>query len=107
MNNVQKFNGSVTPMFLPHNMEQPMVNKTQSSMKTQEADLSVFDVKELYDLAYTYEHTDEGKFKALLSEAVKLDVAYRRQLSAGRVYKDTIKEKQFKDAAMDKTSKAA
>lgn len=100
MNKTQKFNGTVIPMFLPNTMEQPMASKaqTQTMQQRQQAELSVFDVKELYDLAYAYEHTDEGKFKALLSEAVKLDMDYRRQLNAKMSYKDISKEKAFQNA---------
>lgn len=80
------FNGTVVPMFAPTQMEQPMANKTQNNAPATEnkaaeqAELSVFDVKELYDLAYTYK-TDEAKFKSIMSEAVKMDMQYRRQIA--------------------------
>lgn len=107
---MQKFNGSVVPMFLTKDMEQPMALKAQTqenSFQTQQAELSVFDVKELYDLAYTYETKDEGKFKALLSEALQLDVAYRRQLAAKQPYKNVSKETDFSDIAESKKTQVA
>lgn len=79
-------------------------NPTQKTVQRAQAELSVFDVKELYDLAYTYEHTDEGKFKALLNEAVQLDVAYRRQLNAKIEYKDRSKETAFNKAGETKVA---
>ncbi len=42
--------------------------------------LSFFDVKEVYDRAYSVKEADEVQFHALLAEAVKMDLAYRRQL---------------------------
>jgi len=45
-------------------------------------DLSFFDVKEVYDRAYDVKNTDEVIFHTLLAEAVKMDLAYRRQLRA-------------------------
>ena len=64
----------------------------------QQAELSVFDVKELYDMAYHFEKSDTRKFKALLAEAVKLDMEYRRQLARQAVFKDTSKQKSFNNA---------
>lgn len=108
MNKTQEFNGRATPVFLPRTMEQPMASNDQThNVLKQQADLSVFDVKELYDLAYEYEQSDEGKFKALLSEAVKLDMAYRRQLNAKTQYKDRSKEASFKEACTTDNSQVA
>jgi len=59
-------------------------------------EISVFDVKELYDLAYS-KPTDSDAFKAIMSEAVKMDMAYRRQLTENKAYKspfDTYNKKQ-------------
>jgi hypothetical protein len=94
MNNTQNFNGTIVPMFLPTSMEQPMASNNPTQLSKQ-AELSVFDVKELYDLAYDFEKSDEGKFKTLLAEAVKLDMAYRRQLQQNSTFKDTAKQKSF------------
>lgn len=66
-----------------------------------DAEISVFDVKELYDLAYAEkDNGDSGAiaFKKILAEAVKLDLAYRRQLAKKSIYKDTSKLKNFKMA---------
>ena len=101
MNNTQNFNGTITPMFLPTtNMEQPMASSNPTQL-TQQAELSVFDVKEIYDMAYSFENSDDGKFKALLAEAVKLDMAYRHQLAQRSSFKDPAKQKSFNTAVSD------
>ena len=101
MNNTQNFNGTMTPMFLPTTtMEQPMASSNPTQLNKQ-AELSVFDVKEMYDLAYGFEASDAGKFKTLLAEAVKLDMAYRHQLAQKASFKDTAKQKSFNTAGSD------
>ena len=48
------------------------------------AEISLFDVKELYDAAYAVKDQPEsglGVFQALLSKAERLDQAYRAQLA--------------------------
>lgn len=93
----QSFRGAGVPVFLPVNMEQPMA--TEAKTQENNAELSLFDVKELYDRAYAEkEGGAEDKFKAILAEAVKLDLAYRRQLSKNAVYKDPAQIKKFKSA---------
>lgn len=73
---------------------------------TQEPALSVFDVKELYDLAYAEKAKGaEAGFKTLLAEAVKLDMLYRRQLAKMASYKDLTKIKKFETAT--KSSRVA
>ena len=96
------FNGTVTPMFAPKTMEQPMSdnksNKTQNNAPQTQTELSVFDVKELYDLAYSYKADDNAKFKAVLAEAVKLDMAYRRQIEKKMPYAaQSAKSEEIKD----------
>jgi len=49
-------------------------------IKTDEQEICVLDVKELYDAAYDAKG-DDIRFKALMAEAVKLDMAYRKQLA--------------------------
>ncbi|MCI5061225.1 MAG: hypothetical protein MRY79_09205 [Alphaproteobacteria bacterium] len=44
-------------------------------------ELSVFDVKELYDHAYAQKEHSEFHFKQLLQEAIQMDLLYRRQLA--------------------------
>lgn len=56
----------------------------EKNKETQIAELSVFDVKELYDRAYDRKAATsemDALFKEYLSQAVKMDLAYRRQLS--------------------------
>lgn len=92
------FNGTVIPMFAPNTMEQPMTNKTQNNASQTQTELSVFDVKELYDLAYSYKANDNAKFKAVLAEAVKLDMAYRRQIEKKMPYAaQSAKSEEIKD----------
>lgn len=102
---MQKFMAVTVPVFLPHKMEQPMAN--DATTQGQEISLSLFDVKELYDLAYA-EKDKSGEiadsFKKLLAEAVKMDLAYRRQLSKASVYKDHTKLKNFNKATEGKNS---
>lgn len=105
----QTHNGMNVPMFMSSKMEQPMANdaQTQNETQKQDAPLSVFDVKELYDLAYAEKAKGlegEDAFKMILAEAVKLDMAYRRQLSKAAVYKDHTKIKNFKDATLAKAT---
>lgn len=99
----QRFQGISIPVFLPTKMEQPMANEAQTQVQAvpQEHDVSIFDVKELYDLAYEEKAKGEaGKdaFKKILAEAVKLDLAYRRQLAKAASYKDKTKMKKFNKA---------
>ena len=89
----QQFRGTMVPMFTPSNMEQPMADKAKTQQ--QQAELSLLDVKEMYDLAYAEKDTNEQKFKTILAEAVKLDLAYRRQLANNASYKEPSKMKNF------------
>lgn len=74
----------VVPMFIEENIEARMVdNKTNEEISYE---ISLFDVKELYDLAYSKD-SDSSAFKAIMAEAVKMDMAYRQQLSANKAYK--------------------
>lgn len=94
------------PMFMPTKMEQPMANTNKTQSEPMTAELSVFDVKELYDLAYAEKGTNEAKFKELLAEAVNLDLIYRRQLALKAAYKDKTQLKTFKSATAQ-TSRVA
>lgn len=102
---------NIVPMFLSQITEQPMAHDAKTHYKSpmsqdtkqnnkapQEAELSVFDVKELYDLAYAEKNkgNDTG-FKSVLAEAVKLDMAYRRQLAKMSSYKSPSKLETFDD----------
>jgi hypothetical protein len=97
--NSQKFKSYIVPVFLPEQMEQVMAAQTNAN--TAHAELSIFDVKELYDLAYDIQaqNGDDSKFKQILSEAVKLDMAYRRQLAQKAEYKDHKELKSFETAS--------
>lgn len=102
----QRFQGISIPVFLPTNMEQPMATEAKTQVQT--VPLSIFDVKELYDLAYAEKAKGEqGKdaFKKILAEAVKLDLAYRRQLAKTATYKDKTKMKKFNTATSKEGSK--
>lgn len=61
-------------------------------------DISLLEVKDLYDTAYSAKEQDERIFKALLAEAVKMDLAYRRQLTKKVAYKDPKQKNTFKQA---------
>ena len=53
-------------------------------------EISLFDVKELYDAAYeekTKARVSLKRFKALMAKATKLDAAYRAQLTANQAIK--------------------
>ena len=76
-----------------------IVSEDQTSESTQE--ISMFDVKDLYDRAYTAkDESVHGKaiFRELLAQAVKLDLAYRRQLAQGAMFKDRSKQINFNKA---------
>lgn len=99
----QIFRSTTVPVFMPSNMEQPMANDTTT--QEQQATLSLFDVKELYDLAYEEKakgEAGEEAFKKILAEAVRLDLAYRRQLNQKSSYKDSTKLNNFKEATIAK-----
>ena len=96
----QTFRAHIVPMFMPANMEQPMAKK--AATQPQQAELSLLDVKELYDLAYAEKDKGaegEAAFKKILAEAVKLDLAYRRQLTQAATYKEPSKLKNFGTAS--------
>ena len=100
LSHAQTYRAAVAPMFLPADMEQPMADDNAETQE-QEIAVSLFDVKELYDLAYA--EKAKGKegadsFNKILAEAVKLDLAYRRQLAKEASYKDKTKLKNFKVA---------
>ena len=100
MANTNIFRSSVVPVFMPSYMEQPMADDAAETEK--EVILSLFDVKEIYDLAYAEKEkgaAGEEAFKKLLAEAVKMDLAYRRQLNKQAMYKDRTKERNFKSAS--------
>lgn len=63
-------------------MEQTM---TDNLSIEKEPEISLFDVKELYDAAYAIKdvaHPNSAhEFKEALAKAVKLDMAYRRQIA--------------------------
>ncbi len=106
---VQLLRGITVPMFLPTSVEQPMANDvtTPKENAVQQAAVSLFDVKELYDLAYAEKAKGtEGvnAFKKILAEAVKLDLAYRRQLSKNSAYKDHTELKNFNNATEASTT---
>ena len=75
---------NVVPMFLPK-MEQSMTDNNDIYNDENRNEISLFDVKNLYDIAYTIKDTGNEDsailFKEALSAAVKLDMVYRRQLS--------------------------
>jgi hypothetical protein len=96
----QTFRAVIVPMFKLDNMEQPMAKKATTQL--QQAELSLLDVKELYDLAYSEKDKGaegEAAFKKILAEAVKLDLAYRRQLTKDAMYKEPSKLKNFETAS--------
>lgn len=94
------FRGANIPVFMPVNMEQPMAYK--ATTQPQQAEISLLDVKELYDRAYdekAQKGTETEDFKLMLADAVKMDLAYRRQLTKNAVYKDTTQQKTFDKAS--------
>lgn len=96
----QTFRAAIVPMFMPVNMEQPMAKN--ATTQPQQGQPSLLDVKELYDLAYAEKDKGaqgEEAFKKILAEAVKLDLAYRRQLTKDAMYKEPSKLKTFDDAS--------
>jgi hypothetical protein len=79
----QHFWSVVVPLF-GQNVEKLLEQQTENRQYIVQ-ELSVFDVKELYDHAYA--EKDKGPqfyngFRQLLAKAVKLDMEYRRQLRA-------------------------
>ena len=97
----QTFRAAIVPMFMPVNMEQPMAQHDATTQE-QQAQPSLLDVKELYDLAYAEKDkgaAGEEAFKTILAEAVKLDLAYRRQLTKDAMYQEPSKLKTFDDAS--------
>lgn len=93
---------NVTPMFSPAMKREFMAQQT----KTQQAEISVFDVKELYDLAYDQKANGASaeKFQALMADALQLDMAYRRQLAKNNPYRQI---KRRSDNETNKETKVA
>lgn len=88
-----------------------MVN-TAETLKA-DVELSIFDVKELYDRAYDMQ-ADKALFRALLAEALKMDMAYRQNLKEKAdfksvAYKETTEEtpKSLDTARLIESVKAA
>lgn len=65
--------GIIVPMFAGVYKDQKMTTEQQN------AEISVFDVKALYDMAYS-KQSDSEEFRTIMAQAVKMDMAYRRQL---------------------------
>jgi hypothetical protein len=72
------------PMFLEGKAGKKMSDITKNDSVNYE--ISLFDVKELYDLAYS-KQSDSDAFKAIMAEAVQMDMAYRQQLAENASYK--------------------
>lgn len=100
----QSFNGVIMPIFKPVHTEKSMAQEAKTQGKTDEKHqkLSVFDVKALYDLAHTQQSggCSDDEFKAILAEAVKLDMEYRRQLLEQATYKDNKQQRAFQKVAI-------
>lgn len=64
----------------------------------QTAELSFFDIKEMYDRAYTAIEAgrDDYKAKEIMAEAIKMDMAYRCQLARKSTYKKQSRLNDFK-----------
>lgn len=65
-------------------MFQPTIEEKQEKIMANTKEISVFDVKELYDAAYEAQHNDaqnEALFQDLMAKAVQLDMEYRQQLA--------------------------
>ena len=66
-------------------------------MKTDEQEICILDVKELYDAAYDLKALNPEKeeaFRLLMAEAVQLDMAYRRQLTKNNKFSSAPKPKE-------------
>lgn len=69
---------NIIPMF------QPNIKDKQDNVMANKKEISVFDVKELYDAAYEaqeYGAKGEDSFQALIAKAVQMDMEYRQQLA--------------------------
>lgn len=69
---------NIIPMF------QPVFEEKKENIMATQKEISVFDVKELYDRAYAaqeYGSNEQDSFQTLIAKAVQLDMAYRQQLA--------------------------
>lgn len=75
---------NVTPMFSP-----AVKREFMAQQATTQKEISVFDVKELYDIAYDHKANGASaeKFQALMADALQMDMAYRRQLAKNNPYR--------------------
>lgn len=76
--NIDTQANNITPMF------KPVFSEKQENIMANKEEISVFDVKELYDAAYAaQEYGAEGEeiFQSLIAKAVQMDMAYRQQLA--------------------------
>lgn len=88
---------NVIPMFTPKPLQEAVDKGNKQPLKGTE--YSFLDVKEIYDQAYERraECGEDAAFKELLAQAVKRDMAYRRQLNARASYKERTTVKSFKN----------
>ncbi len=86
---------NVIPMFKPKPLQEAAEKGTKQPLK--DSEYSFLDVKEIYDQAYERraEYGEDAAFKELLAQAVKRDMAYRRQLNARASYKERTTIKSF------------
>lgn len=100
---MQKVNttaNNLIPMFKPEFEEK------QSDIMANEKEISIFDVKELYDAAYEaqeYGAKAEESFQALIAKAVKLDMEYRQQLAKKTNFRYVSRPSQVADKAFGST----
>ncbi len=76
--NINTQANNITPMF------KPVFEEKQDNIMANKENISIFDVKELYDAAYeAQEYGAEGEtmFQTLIAKAIKMDMAYRQQLA--------------------------
>lgn len=80
--NKNTFHSIATPMFVKIYEGKIMIEGQQPE---QQAELSVFDVKALYDMAYS-KPSDSEEFRTIMAKAVKSDMAYRQQLKQNKYH---------------------
>jgi len=82
MTQVNSIAANIAPMF-------QLMMKEEFMAKQITEEISVFEVKELYDAAYEQKAQGAGEdvFQKMMAEAVKMDMAYRRQLSQKDSYR--------------------
>ena len=90
--NIENF----VPVFAIKDISLEREDNSDADVQSDTAQVSFFDIKEMYDIAYNAinEGRSDYKAKEMMAQAIKMDMAYRCQLARQSKYK---KQSQMND----------